>query len=200
MGQAPGVRRGWWRVWPPALLFCFLVATAGQADAGQRAAPASAWPEVLTLEEAARFLRVGPAVLVQLADWRQVPARRIAGYWRFSRAALLAWLAGDWREYGAAVPPPPGARMLPSAAMARVSGMGTTLAQAKETSPPPARTDEPEPIGEAPEERTAEEVFLRGRRVLLAPGEVTLDLGLFYSRRKIGVRSCILRSRLPAAP
>ncbi len=35
--------------------------------------------------------------------------------------------------------------------------------------------------GEAPEERTAEDVFLRGQRVLLAPGEVALDVGLFYS-------------------
>ena len=38
------------------------------------------------------------------------------------------------------------------------------------------------PIGEAPQERDAEDIFLRGQRVLLAPGEVVLDFGQFYSR------------------
>ena len=38
------------------------------------------------------------------------------------------------------------------------------------------------PIGEAPEERTAEDVFLRGQKVLLARGEVAVDIGEFYSR------------------
>jgi excisionase family DNA binding protein len=156
----------------------------------------------LTLEEAARFLRVSRAVLVQLADWRQVPARRVGGYWRFSRAALLEWLAGDWKAATASLPTaspttvpeelratdpyaysgaqPQGAQTLPSATMAQVTGTGTTLAQGETA--PPAGEEEPERIGEAPEERTAEEVFLRGQRVLLAPGEVNLDLGLFYSR------------------
>ena len=38
------------------------------------------------------------------------------------------------------------------------------------------------PIGEAPEERDAEDIFLRGQRVLLGRGNVVLDLGQFYSR------------------
>lgn len=38
------------------------------------------------------------------------------------------------------------------------------------------------PIGEAPEERDADDIFLRGQRVLLAPGEVVLDIGQFFAR------------------
>jgi hypothetical protein len=38
------------------------------------------------------------------------------------------------------------------------------------------------PIGEAPEERAAEDIFLRGQRVLLGRGDVVLDIGQFYSR------------------
>jgi hypothetical protein len=39
-----------------------------------------------------------------------------------------------------------------------------------------------QPIGEAPEERDAEDIFLRGQRVLLARGDVVVDIGQFYSR------------------
>ena len=38
------------------------------------------------------------------------------------------------------------------------------------------------PIGEAPAERDAEDVFLRGQRVLLGRGQVVLDVGQFYAR------------------
>ena len=38
------------------------------------------------------------------------------------------------------------------------------------------------PIGEAPEEREADEIFLRNQRVLLGRGQVVLDFGQFYSR------------------
>lgn len=38
------------------------------------------------------------------------------------------------------------------------------------------------PIGEAPEERDADDVFLRGQKVLLGLGEVVFDFGQFYSR------------------
>jgi len=51
--------------------------------------------------------------------------------------------------------------------------------------PAPAQAqDKPQdkPIGEAPDERNAEDIFLRSQRVLLAPGQVVLDFGQFYSR------------------
>lgn len=48
--------------------------------------------EVLTLDDAAQLLRVSPAALLERAENGDVPARRIGDEWRFSRAALLAWL------------------------------------------------------------------------------------------------------------
>ncbi len=50
---------------------------------------------VLTLGEAAELLRVATATIEQLAEARELPGRCLAGEWRFSRAALLAWLAGS---------------------------------------------------------------------------------------------------------
>ena len=50
-------------------------------------------PEVLTLEEAARLLRTEPGEIEALAGDGAIPGRLIGGQWRFSRAALLAWLA-----------------------------------------------------------------------------------------------------------
>ena len=41
------------------------------------------------------------------------------------------------------------------------------------------------PIGEAPQERDAEDIFLRGQRVLLGRGDVVLDFGQFYSRSDV---------------
>ncbi len=171
MREAPVRRRGWWGIGAVAFTLCALVVIAGPAKADQPALQPSSWPEVMTLEEASRFLRISPAELAQLADGRDVPARNVAGYWRFSRAALLDWLAAQAE----------GAQTLPSATMPQVTGTGTTLAQG-ETAPPAGRRRRTQRIGEAPEERTAEEVFLRGQRVLLAPGEVVLDSGLFYSK------------------
>jgi excisionase family DNA binding protein len=49
-------------------------------------------PQVLTLEEAAVLLRVPDADLLEIAQRGDIPARRIGGQFRFSRAALLAWL------------------------------------------------------------------------------------------------------------
>ena len=43
-------------------------------------------------------------------------------------------------------------------------------------------TQPAQPIGEAPDERDAEAIFLRNRRVLLGHGDVVIDFGQFYSR------------------
>ena len=47
-------------------------------------------PEVLTVEQAAALLQVSVEAIVELADKGELPGRRIAGEWRFSRAALVA--------------------------------------------------------------------------------------------------------------
>ena len=51
-------------------------------------------PEVMTLEEAATFLRLTVEELSNAARSGQVPARSIGESWRFSRTALVNWLSG----------------------------------------------------------------------------------------------------------
>ena len=50
--------------------------------------------EVLTLEEAAELLGISPRALREAAARGEVPARKIANRWRFSRFALHRWLSG----------------------------------------------------------------------------------------------------------
>ena len=63
--------------------------TVGRADFRPVAAP-----EVLTLEGAAELLQLTPEAVAELAAAGELPGRRIGDDWRFSRAAVLAWLAG----------------------------------------------------------------------------------------------------------
>jgi excisionase family DNA binding protein len=49
---------------------------------------------VLTLAEAAKFLRVKKTVLQKLAQQGRVPPRKVGNAWRFSRAGLDVWLRG----------------------------------------------------------------------------------------------------------
>ena len=51
-------------------------------------------PEVLTLEQTAELLQIAPDAVAELAASGELPGRRIGEDWRFSRAAVLAWLAG----------------------------------------------------------------------------------------------------------
>jgi hypothetical protein len=82
--------------------------------------------------------------------------------------------------------------------MSEVTARGTAMRQASTSQAPgtlpsadtPPQTDtapagggQSTPIGEDPEERTAEDVFLRGQRVLLGRGDVVVDVGQFYSLR-----------------
>ena len=139
------------------------------------AAPTSAGPlaqcqPVLTLDEAAALLRIDAAELERLAERLEVPARRVESSWRFSCAALMAWVEGN--------PEPI------DDDLAKVTAKGTGAPQATPTPPgatPPAGGQE-KPIGEAPEEQTAERVLLRAQRVLLGRGNVALDFGQFYAR------------------
>ena len=51
-------------------------------------------PEVMNAEQAAQFLQIDEKVVVELAEAGTLPGRKLATAWRFSRAALVAWLAG----------------------------------------------------------------------------------------------------------
>ncbi len=178
----------WRRLWVAALLLCLVNAPAFAAN---ESPPPPSAPAVLTLHEAADLLRVESEELERLAQRDEVPAQRIGTRWRFNRAALLAWLNGDWKLIATVVPPSAesgGAAPLTPLVMGQVTGTGKSITQNQtepstgEEAPAESTEGQEEPIGEAPEERTAEDVFLRGQKVLLAPGEVTVDLGQFYSK------------------
>jgi excisionase family DNA binding protein len=50
-------------------------------------------PEVLTLEEAADLLRADVDVVRALAEQGTLPGQSVGDTWRFSRTAILDWLA-----------------------------------------------------------------------------------------------------------
>jgi hypothetical protein len=51
-------------------------------------------PEVMSAAQAGEFLQIDEAVVVELAEAGKLPGRKLAAVWRFSRGALVAWLAG----------------------------------------------------------------------------------------------------------
>jgi excisionase family DNA binding protein len=51
-------------------------------------------PDVLTLSGVAELLQVEKAKAKAMAEQGELPGRRIGGSWRFSREAVLRWLAG----------------------------------------------------------------------------------------------------------
>jgi excisionase family DNA binding protein len=48
--------------------------------------------DILTLPEAAAYLRVDEQGLADMAEGGNVPARKVAGQWRFSRRGLEDWM------------------------------------------------------------------------------------------------------------
>jgi len=54
-------------------------------------------PEVMTSAQAADFMQIEEAAVIELAAAGKLPGRQLGGGWRFSRAALLAWLATSER-------------------------------------------------------------------------------------------------------
>ena len=51
-----------------------------------------AFPDVLTIDEAARYLRISKSSLYKLAQERKIPCQKVGRHWRFSRIALGTWL------------------------------------------------------------------------------------------------------------
>jgi excisionase family DNA binding protein len=150
-----------------------LMATAAAAQ-DLSACPAT----VLTLSEAAALLRVDAGDLERLAQDGGVPGRRIGASWRFACAAVMTWLSGSSRQ-AATLPAGRG----PSPAPLTADGMAAVVGAALGGTA--AAPGQDPPVGEAPEERSAEDVFLRGNRVLLGRGDVVLDFGQFYARSDV---------------
>ena len=56
--------------------------------------------EILTLEQACEFLNVSERTMIKLLREDHLPARKIGREWRFSRKALIDWIAsGDSVRY-----------------------------------------------------------------------------------------------------
>jgi excisionase family DNA binding protein len=55
--------------------------------------PAPSDPAALTPAQAAELLQVDEPLVLELAEAGELPGRRLGSHWRFSRAALLDWLA-----------------------------------------------------------------------------------------------------------
>ncbi|NKE43753.1 helix-turn-helix transcriptional regulator [Roseomonas frigidaquae] len=63
-------------------------------------------PDVLTLKEAAAWLRLSERALYDLARARRLPAVQLGGKWLFPRARLAAWLAEQAEAREVPTPPP----------------------------------------------------------------------------------------------
>jgi excisionase family DNA binding protein len=50
-------------------------------------------PEVMNAEQAGQFLQIEEATVLELAEAGRLPGRKLGAAWRFSRAALVAWLS-----------------------------------------------------------------------------------------------------------
>jgi excisionase family DNA binding protein len=140
---------------------------------------------VLTLGEAAAYLRIDRKSLGDAARRGEVPGRRIGGQWRFNQNALADWLAGS--DTSVACPPAketsPVSPLTDHAAVIGAGPAATAQADAPQDS-----TDQ-QRFGQEPEAETARDVSLRERTVLLGTGEAAFEVGAFYSRRDHNVLS-----------
>ncbi len=65
----------------------------GTSQLGRYSFHEYAEPEVMTLGEAAAFLRVSEEDLLEEVNATRIPAKQIGRSWRFSRTALVEWLS-----------------------------------------------------------------------------------------------------------
>jgi len=63
-----------------------------------RVAPQLREPDVLTVEQLAELLQVDEKTLRSLAGKGELPGRKVGRHWRFSRQAVLDWLATPERK------------------------------------------------------------------------------------------------------
>jgi excisionase family DNA binding protein len=62
---------------------------------GQHSFRPAAELEILTPAQLSMLLQVDEDVVVELAESGELPGRKVGEEWRFSREAILAWLAAD---------------------------------------------------------------------------------------------------------
>jgi excisionase family DNA binding protein len=54
-------------------------------------------PEVMNIAQTAELLQLEAKVVLELAEAGKLPGRKLGKEWRFSRTAVIAWLAGPER-------------------------------------------------------------------------------------------------------
>ena len=52
-------------------------------------------PDILTIEEAAEYLRVPLSSLYRIAQSGRIPCQKVGRHWRFRRQALERWIDGN---------------------------------------------------------------------------------------------------------
>ena len=67
-----------------------------------RASAETREPDVLTVEQLAELLQIDQKTVRSLAAAGELPGRKLGRHWRFSRQAVLDWLANPERRKGAA--------------------------------------------------------------------------------------------------
>ena len=70
----------------------------GNEDAADVASTMAPEPEVLTLDQLAEMLQVDEKTVRSLAAKGDLPGRKLGPDWRFSRLAVLEWLATPERQ------------------------------------------------------------------------------------------------------
>lgn len=63
------------------------------ATMGSYSFQAYAPPEVLDAEQAGQLLQIDEPLVIEMAESGKLPGRKLGAVWRFSRAALVAWLS-----------------------------------------------------------------------------------------------------------
>jgi excisionase family DNA binding protein len=56
--------------------------------------------EILTISEVAELLKIAEKTVYGLAQRGEIPAFKVGGQWRFSRAALDSWIKASTRAAG----------------------------------------------------------------------------------------------------
>ena len=53
------------------------------------------FPDVMTIQETSRFLRVPVSSLYKLAQEGKIPCQKVGRHWRFNRSTLEKWIAQE---------------------------------------------------------------------------------------------------------
>lgn len=51
-------------------------------------------PEVMNVAQTSELLQLEPGIVLELAEAGKLPGRKLGTEWRFSRSAVITWLAG----------------------------------------------------------------------------------------------------------